>query len=134
MTNACNAQTQPRESGTIFSLGELLVDLIPVEDGGRIEKTGAVLKVASGSAGIFACAVAALGASSGFLGKVVVKRHGPMVAARFAGPGAACADRPREGSGTSAEPCRMYLSVGHTQAITKARPGRLSTHSFPRFS
>ena len=54
----------------IFSLGELLVDLIPVEDGGRIEKTGAVLKVASGSAGIFACAVAALGASSGFLGKV----------------------------------------------------------------
>ena len=70
MTNACNAQTQPRTSGTIFSLGELLVDLIPVEDGGRIEKTGAVLKVASGSAGIFACAVAALGASSGFLGKV----------------------------------------------------------------
>ena len=70
MTNACNAQTQPRKSGTIFSLGELLVDLIPVEDGGRIEKTGAVLKVASGSAGIFACAVAALGASSGFLGKV----------------------------------------------------------------
>lgn len=70
MTNACNAQTQPRKSGTIFSLGELLVDLIPVEDGGRIEKTGAVLKVASGSAGIFACAVAALDANSGFLGKV----------------------------------------------------------------
>ena len=70
MTNACNAQSQPRKSGTIFSLGELLVDLIPVEDGGRIEKTGAVLKVASGSAGIFACAVAALGANSGFLGKV----------------------------------------------------------------
>lgn len=70
MTNACNAQTQPRTSGTIFSLGELLVDLIPVEDGGRIEKTGAVLKVASGSAGIFACAAAALGAQSSFLGKV----------------------------------------------------------------
>ena len=70
MTNACNAQEQPRIGGTIFSLGELLVDLIPVEDGGRIEKAGAVLKVASGSAGIFACAVAALGARSGFLGKV----------------------------------------------------------------
>ena len=70
MTNACNAQTQPRSGGRILSLGELLVDLIPVEDGGRIEKTGAVLKVASGSAGIFACAVTALGASSGFLGKV----------------------------------------------------------------
>ena len=70
MTNACNAQAQPRKGGTIFSLGELLVDLIPVEAGGRIEQTGAVLKVASGSAGIFACAVAALGAKSGFLGKV----------------------------------------------------------------
>lgn len=70
MTNACNAQTQPRSGGRILSLGELLVDLIPVEDGGRIEKTGAVLKVASGSAGIFACAVTALGASSCFLGKV----------------------------------------------------------------
>lgn len=70
MTNACNAQTQPRSGGRILSLGELLVDLIPVEDGGRIEKTGAVLKVASGSAGIFACAVTALGAESGFLGKV----------------------------------------------------------------
>lgn len=70
MTNACNAQVQPRSDGRIFSLGELLVDLIPVEDGGRIEKTGAVLKVASGSAGIFACAVAALGAKSSFLGKV----------------------------------------------------------------
>lgn len=70
MTNACNAQVQSRSDGRIFSLGELLVDLIPVEDGGRIEKTGAVLKVASGSAGIFACAVAALGAKSSFLGKV----------------------------------------------------------------
>lgn len=70
MTNACNAQAQPRNGGTIFSLGELLVDLIPVEAGGRIEQTGAVLKVASGSAGIFACAVASLGANSGFLGKV----------------------------------------------------------------
>ncbi|MDD4312384.1 MAG: hypothetical protein PHW41_07880, partial [Eubacteriales bacterium] len=70
MTNASNAQTQSREGGQILSLGELLVDLIPVENGGRIEKTGAVLKVASGSAGIFACAVSALSAKSGFLGKV----------------------------------------------------------------
>ncbi len=70
MTNACSAQTQPRSAGSIFSLGELLVDLIPVENGGRIEQSGAVMKTASGSAGIFACAVAALGASSSFLGKV----------------------------------------------------------------
>ena len=65
----------------IFSLGELLVDLIPVEDGGRIEKTGAVLKVASGSAGIFACAVAALDAKSGFLGKVGKDALSRMVSA-----------------------------------------------------
>jgi len=70
MTNACNAQAQPRKGGRILSLGELLVDLIPVENGGRIDQAGAVFKVASGSAGIFACAVAALGAESGFLGKV----------------------------------------------------------------
>lgn len=79
MTNACNAQAQPRNGGTIFSLGELLVDLIPVEDGGRIEQAGAVLKVASGSAGIFACAVAALGAKSGFLGKVGLDALSRMV-------------------------------------------------------
>ena len=70
MTNACNAQVLPRRSGRILSLGELLVDLVPVEPDGRIEKAGAVLKTASGSAGIFACAAAALGAQSGFLGKV----------------------------------------------------------------
>lgn len=70
MTNACNAQVLPRREGRILSLGELLVDLVPVEPDGRIEKAGAVLKTASGSAGIFACAAAALGAESGFLGKV----------------------------------------------------------------
>jgi sugar/nucleoside kinase (ribokinase family) len=70
MTNACNAQTHPRRGGRILSLGELLVDLIPTESGGRIDQTGAVLKVASGSAGIFACAAAALGGQSSFLGKV----------------------------------------------------------------
>ena len=70
MTNACDAQTPPRRSGRILSLGELLVDLIPAEQGGRIDQAGAVFKTASGSAGIFACAAAALGAESAFLGKV----------------------------------------------------------------
>ena len=36
----------------------------------RIEDAGAVIKTASGSAGIFACAAALLGAQSGFIGKV----------------------------------------------------------------
>lgn len=70
MTNACDAQVLPRKSGRILSLGELLIDLIPAESGGRIDQAGAVWKTASGSAGIFACAVAALGAESAFLGKV----------------------------------------------------------------
>jgi len=70
MTNACDAQEQPRRGGRILSLGELLVDLIPVEPGGRIDQAGPVLKTASGSAGIFACAAAALGGESAFLGKV----------------------------------------------------------------
>lgn len=70
MTNACDAQAPSRRSGLIFSLGELLVDLIPVELGGRIDQAGTVFKTASGSAGIFACAAAALGADTAFLGKV----------------------------------------------------------------
>ncbi len=70
MTNACDSQAQPRKGGRILSLGELLVDLIPVEPGGRIDQAGPVLKTASGSAGIFACAAAALGGESVFLGKV----------------------------------------------------------------
>ena len=46
-----------REKGRILALGELLVDLIPGEDGMRIEDEGPVIKTASGSAGIFACAL-----------------------------------------------------------------------------
>ncbi len=56
--------------GKILALGELLVDLIPAEQQMRIQDTGPVLKTASGSAGIFACAAARLGAPVGFIGKV----------------------------------------------------------------
>ena len=56
--------------GKILALGELLVDLIPAREGMRIRDTGPVLKTASGSAGIFACAAARLGAPVGFIGKV----------------------------------------------------------------
>ena len=66
-------------AGRILTLGELLVDLIPLEDGGRIAAPGAVLKTASGSAGICACAAALLGARSGFLGKVGVDALSRMV-------------------------------------------------------
>ena len=52
--------------GKILAIGELLVDLIPAREQMRIEDTGPVLKTASGSAGIFACAAARLGAPVGF--------------------------------------------------------------------
>ena len=56
--------------GPILALGELLVDLIPSQADRRMEDPGPVLKTASGSAGIFACAAARLGAEAGFIGKV----------------------------------------------------------------
>ncbi len=56
--------------GKILALGELLVDLIPVQENTRIRDAGTVMKTASGSAGIFACAAARLGAPVGFIGKV----------------------------------------------------------------
>ena len=57
-------------NGKILALGELLVDLIPVQEHMRIRDTGPILKTASGSAGIFACAAARLGAPVVFIGKV----------------------------------------------------------------
>ena len=56
--------------GKILALGELLVDLIPAREQMLIRDTGPVLKTASGSAGIFACAASRLGAPVGFIGKV----------------------------------------------------------------
>jgi len=54
----------------ILSLGELLVDLVPDKEDMLIQDAGPVIKTASGSAGIFACAAALLGKNGGFIGKV----------------------------------------------------------------
>ena len=62
-------ETQRQNPGMILALGELLIDLIPGRDGMRMEDEGPVIKTASGSAGIFACAAALLGGNSGFIGK-----------------------------------------------------------------
>lgn len=64
----------------ILALGELLVDLVPEQENMRIEDAGPVIKTASGSAGIFACAAALLGARSGFIGKVGTDGLSCMVA------------------------------------------------------
>lgn len=54
----------------LLALGELLIDLIPGTEGMRMEHAGPVIKTASGSAGIVACAMAELGGCGGFIGKV----------------------------------------------------------------
>lgn len=65
-----NKDAARRQDGMILALGELLIDLIPGREGMRMEDEGPVIKTASGSAGIFACAAALLGGGSGFIGKV----------------------------------------------------------------
>lgn len=65
-----NIGKKSAEKRMIIALGELLIDLIPNNDGMKIEDGGTVIKTASGSAGIFACAASRLGGKSGFIGKV----------------------------------------------------------------
>ena len=76
-----------REKGRILALGELLVDLIPGEDGMRIEDEGPVIKTASGSAGIFACAASLLGGCGGFIGKIGRDSLSRMVVNTLSGQG-----------------------------------------------
>ena len=73
--------------GQILALGELLVDLIPGRDGMRIEDEGPVIKTASGSAGIFACAAALLGGCGGFIGKIGHDSLSRMVVSTLRGQG-----------------------------------------------
>jgi len=58
------------QDGKIISIGELLVEFIPVEPELRLHEEGAVFKTASGSSGIFACAVAQISGRAAFIGKV----------------------------------------------------------------
>lgn len=62
--------SDPKAKKPILALGELLIDLIPGEEGMRIEQVGPVIKTVSGSAGIVACAMTRLGGNGGFIGKV----------------------------------------------------------------
>ena len=65
-----NLFPQAKRTGRILVLGELLLDFIPTQSGMRRCEPGTVVKTVSGSAGIFACAAAALGAQCGFVGRV----------------------------------------------------------------
>lgn len=65
-----NLFPQAKRTGRILVLGELLLDFIPTQSGMRLCEPGTVVKTVSGSAGIFACAAAALGAQCGFVGRV----------------------------------------------------------------
>lgn len=61
---------QAKPQGDLLVLGELLLDFIPERLDMRLAEAGAVIKTVSGSAGIFACAAASMGAHCGFIGKV----------------------------------------------------------------
>ncbi len=65
-----NLFPQAKRTGRILVLGELLLDFIPTQSEMRLCEPGTVVKTVSGSAGIFACAAAALGAQCGFVGRV----------------------------------------------------------------
>lgn len=54
----------------IVALGELLVDFVPAEPAMKLCEAGKIIKTASGSSGIFACAAAQLCGESGFLGQL----------------------------------------------------------------
>jgi sugar/nucleoside kinase (ribokinase family) len=54
----------------VVAIGELLVELIPDHPEGKLHAPGTIIKTASGSSGIFACAVAKLGCESGFIGQI----------------------------------------------------------------
>ncbi|MEG1752270.1 MAG: sugar kinase [Christensenella sp.] len=56
--------------GAIVALGELLVDFVPSRADMRLNEQGEIIKTASGSAGIFACAAANFAGESGFLGQL----------------------------------------------------------------
>lgn len=65
-----NVSSSAKGKKPLLSLGELLIDMIPGNEGMRIEDAGPVIKSASGSAGITACAMTMLGGNGGFIGKV----------------------------------------------------------------
>jgi sugar/nucleoside kinase (ribokinase family) len=56
--------------GKIISIGELLVEFIPVNPTLRLYEEGSILKTASGSSGIFACANAKICDRAAFIGKI----------------------------------------------------------------
>lgn len=56
--------------GDIVALGELLVDFVPARVDMRLCEQGEIIKTASGSAGIFACAAANFAGHSSFLGRL----------------------------------------------------------------
>lgn len=65
--------TPKNANGNILAVGELLIDFIPKEIGTRLADGGTLLKTASGSSGIFACAVAGFAKKSGsaaFVGRI----------------------------------------------------------------
>lgn len=63
---------EAKSQGGVLVLGELLLEFIPSKSDMRLSEPGPVIKTVSGSAGIYACAAAALGVPCSFIGKIGV--------------------------------------------------------------
>lgn len=61
---------QYNNKSRIVTIGELLVEFVPCNPSGKLSKPGEMIKTASGSSGIFACAVEKLGNEAGFIGQI----------------------------------------------------------------
>ena len=72
-----NLFPQAKRTGRILVLGELLLDFIPTQSGMRLCEPGTVVKTVSGSAGIFACAAAALDAGAGLVKTAIAPMDAP---------------------------------------------------------
>lgn len=65
--------------GTVFTIGEALIDFIPHEKGCGLKKVDSFRKAAGGAPANVACAVAKLGGRSSFIGKVGADAFGDFL-------------------------------------------------------
>jgi Sugar kinases, ribokinase family len=65
-----NSLAPSNPKGKILALGELLVDFVPSRIEMKLSDSGEIVKTASGSSGIFACAASNFSNNAGFIGKI----------------------------------------------------------------
>lgn len=65
-----NSLSPSNPKGKILALGELLIDFVPSRIEMKLSDSGEIVKTASGSSGIFACAASNFSGNAGFIGKI----------------------------------------------------------------